>query len=272
MYGGEAWEGGVVAPRVDRDGREPDAADRADDGARERFFQQAGKLVRVDLDPSRPGADPHSNPPETVVLQHLLRQFNRPEEFGRHRLAMRDPGSEASVGRLIPVRKPAASGFGTYLGLSPSGPQERMAKTCLVHRPKPGTVVGEVIPLDAVEVLTDRASGPEFTERGRFDGPAEIATVGPVLPILRSGERVDRKKHVLNADGRRDLSCPSGLTEGYCGPGKGDRESLAPERGMGERRHQRGVDASGERDDRSPSFEYASFELLDGSKRRSGRD
>ena len=260
----------MIPPAVDRHGGEPDATYLAEDVARERLFEEAGKLGRIDLDAGRARADPHSNPAEPTRVQHAFGQLDRAKELRRHRFTVRDTGREAGIGRLVPIRESPATGLGPYLVLSPERPEERMPESRLVHRPEPGPVVEEVVPMDAVQILTDGSNGTELAECRGLDRPTVIAAVRPIFSVLRPGERVGREKHMLDANGGRHTLRAGDLLAGYRGTREGDSNRLGAERRVGERRDDGRIDTSREGDHGPSSFPYASFELLHGPRRRSG--
>ena len=145
--------------------------------------------------------------------------------------------------------------------LGPPRPDEGMHEPGLFHRSEPGSVVGEISEVDPVEVLGDVAPSPDLPKPRGLDGPAVVAPVVRVLPILGPLERIDAENDVFDPDRARDLPRPVDLPTGDRGPLQGHGERLRLERLPRERGDEGRIDAARHRDERRTSGRDARDDL-----------
>lgn len=215
--------------------------------------RQPQNLARVDLDPSVVSAHPDSDSTEPPRQQDGLGRLDAGEQPGVDRLAVRDARRETSVRKLLRVPQPAGPRRPPHIRLGPTRVGERMAEPGLIHSSEAGSVVAQVVDMDTVEILSGPPFGAEREEPPGLDGPAKIAAVGRVGPVLRSLQGVHGEHFVPDPDLGGDPHGPLHLGMGDRGPAEGDRDRLGPERLEGEGRDDRGIDPPGEGDHRRPT-------------------
>src|SRR5437867_2625082 len=111
---------------------------------------EARDVLRGDLDLRGRPVVPDPDLPEPALAEVVLRRLDLSEDLDGDRSAVRDPGGEARVARLVPEREAEAPREGPHVGLREPGVDERVPEPRLVHRPDPGTEISEVGDVDRV--------------------------------------------------------------------------------------------------------------------------
>ena len=107
----------MVTPWVELDRVEAEGAEGRGQLRRPRLREQAGDLLGVDLDSGALTVHAQPHPTKAGSADRGLAPFDPGEEVGREGMSVADPGREAGLARLVPVRELAPFGLPTHVRL-----------------------------------------------------------------------------------------------------------------------------------------------------------